>query len=76
MNKISRLSLTNLNECPTLVCTVATSPLLKSNKIYSKDFFEKYINFTIFPYLRCCGVIPVQSCGSPIRPQPPGLGLK
>ncbi len=26
--------------------------------------------------LRCCGNIPVQSFGSHIRPQPPGLGVK
>jgi hypothetical protein len=39
-------------------------------------FFEEYINFKILRYLRRCGVIPVQSFGSHIRPQPPGLGLK
>jgi hypothetical protein len=40
-----------------------------------KMFFEEYINFKIFHYLRHCGVIPVQSFESHIRPQPPGLGL-
>jgi hypothetical protein len=39
-------------------------------------FFEEYINFEMFRYLRRCGVIRVQSFGSHIRPQPPGLGLK
>ncbi len=38
-------------------------------------FFEEYINFKIFCYLWCCGVIPVQSFGSHICPKPPGLGL-
>jgi hypothetical protein len=46
------------------------------NKIYSQDVFKKYINFKIFRNLRRCGVIPVQSFGSHIRPQPPRLGLK
>jgi hypothetical protein len=46
------------------------------NKIYSRDFFEEYMNFKIFCYLRLGGVIPVQSFGSNIRPQPPGLGFK
>ncbi len=36
-------------------------------------FFKEYIKFEIFSYLRRCGVIPVQSFGSP---QPPGLGLR
>jgi hypothetical protein len=36
-------------------------------KIYSRDFFEKYINFTIFRYLRRCGVIP--AFGSPLYTQ-------
>ncbi len=35
-------------------------------------FFEVYINFKIVH----CGVIPVQSFGSHIRPQPHGLGLR
>ncbi len=39
-------------------------------------FFEEYINFKIFCNLSHCGVIPVQSFGSHIRPQPHGLGLK
>ncbi len=43
--------------------------------IYSLDIFEESINFKIFRYLRCCGVIPVHSFGSHIRPQPSGLGL-
>jgi hypothetical protein len=38
-------------------------------------FFVEYINFKIFLYLRRCGVIPVQSFGSHIRPKPSGLGL-
>jgi hypothetical protein len=45
------------------------------SKIYSKDFFEEYINFKIFRNLRRCGVIPVQIFGSHICPQLPGLGL-
>jgi hypothetical protein len=37
---------------------------------YTPDMFlEEYINFKI-------GTIPVQSLGSHIRPQPPGLGVK
>jgi hypothetical protein len=39
-------------------------------------FFEEYISFKIFCYLRHCRVIPVQNFGSHIRPQPPGLGLR
>jgi hypothetical protein len=39
-------------------------------------FFEEYIHFKIVNYLSHCGVIPVQSFGSHIRPQPHGLGLK
>jgi hypothetical protein len=46
------------------------------NKICSPDFFEEYINFLAFHYLRHCGVIPVQSFGSHISPQLPGLGLR
>jgi hypothetical protein len=38
-------------------------------------FFEEYINFKIVHSLSHCGVIPVQSFGSHIRPQPHGLGL-
>jgi hypothetical protein len=38
-------------------------------------FFEEYINFKIFRNLSHCGVIPVRSFGSHIRPQPHGLGL-
>ncbi len=38
-------------------------------------FFEEYINFNIFRNLSHCGVIPVRSFGSHIRPQPHGLGL-
>ncbi len=45
-------------------------------KYTPKTFFEEYINFTNFCYLRRCGVIPGQSFGSHIRPQLPGLGLK
>jgi hypothetical protein len=40
-----------------------------------KMFFEEYINFTNFSYLRHCGVVPVQSLGSHIRLQPSELGL-
>ncbi len=40
-----------------------------------ETFFEEYINFKIFSYLSHCGVIPVRSFGSHIRPQPHGLGL-
>ncbi len=40
-----------------------------------KMFFEEYINFKKFCYLRHCIVIPVQSFGSHIRTQPSGLGL-
>ncbi len=39
-----------------------------------KTFFEKYVNFQNH-FLSHCGVIPVQSFGSHIRPQPHGLGL-
>jgi hypothetical protein len=39
-------------------------------------FFEEYINFKKFCYLRHCGVIPVQSFGSHIHPQSPGFGLR
>jgi hypothetical protein len=38
-------------------------------------FFEEYINIKNFRNLSHCGVIPVQSFGSHIRPQPHGLGL-
>ncbi len=41
-----------------------------------EKFFEEYINFKIFRNLSHCGVIPVRSFGSHIRPQPHGLGLK
>jgi hypothetical protein len=44
-------------------------------KIYCQDFFEEYINFKIFRYLRLCGIIPVKSFGSHICLQPPGFGL-
>jgi hypothetical protein len=40
-----------------------------------ETFFEEYINFKIFHNLSHCGVIPVRSFGSHIRPQPHGLGL-
>ncbi len=40
-----------------------------------ETFFEEYIYFTIFCNLSHCGVIPVRSFGSHIRPQPYGLGL-
>ncbi len=40
-----------------------------------KTFYEEYINLEMFCYLRRCGDIAVQSFGSHIRPQPPGLGL-
>jgi hypothetical protein len=52
--------------------------LLKSTyiTIYTTEtFFEEYINYKIFCYLRNCGVISVQSFGSQIGPQPPRLGL-
>jgi hypothetical protein len=39
-----------------------------------ETFFEKYVNFQN-RYISRCGVIPVQSFGSHIRPQPHGLGL-
>jgi hypothetical protein len=38
-------------------------------------FFEDYIDFKFFCYLRYFGVIPVQSFGKHICSQPPGLGL-
>ncbi len=41
-----------------------------------ETFFKEYINFKIFRNLSHCGVIPVQSFGSHIRPQPHGLGLR
>jgi hypothetical protein len=40
-----------------------------------ETFFEEYINMKIFPNLSHCGVIPVRSFRSQIRPQPHGLGL-
>ncbi len=40
-----------------------------------ETFFEEYINLKIFRNLGHCGVIPVRSFGSQIRPQPHGLGL-
>ncbi len=40
-----------------------------------ETFFEEYINIKIFRNLSRCGVIPVRSFGSHIRPQPHGLGL-
>jgi hypothetical protein len=47
------------------------------NKIYFQDkFLRNTLFLKIFCYLRRCGVIPVQSFKSHIRPQPPGLGLK
>jgi hypothetical protein len=45
------------------------------NKIYSRDFFEEYMNFETH-YLSHCRVIPLQNFGSHIRPQPHGLGLR
>ncbi len=41
-----------------------------------QTFFEEYINFKIFRNLSHCGVIPVRSFGSQIRPQPHGSGLR
>jgi hypothetical protein len=38
-------------------------------------FFGEHINFKKFYYLRRCVVIPVQSFGSHIHPQPSRLGL-
>jgi hypothetical protein len=40
-----------------------------------ETFFEEYMNFETH-YLSHCRVIPLQSFGSHIRPQPHGLGLK
>jgi hypothetical protein len=40
-----------------------------------ETFFEEYLNFKNFCNLSHCGVIPVRSFGSHIRPQPHGLGL-
>jgi hypothetical protein len=40
-----------------------------------ETFFEKCVNFQNL-YLSHCGVMPAQSFGSHIRPQPHGLGLK
>jgi hypothetical protein len=37
-------------------------------------FFDENINFIVYYFARC-GVIPVQSFDSYIRPQPSGLGL-
>ncbi len=48
---------------------------LKSTGYTPKTFFEEYINFKNFHSLKHCGVTPVQSFGSHIRPQPPRLGL-
>ncbi len=38
-------------------------------------FFEEYINFKIFHYFKPWWSYTIQSLGSHIRPQPPGLGL-
>jgi hypothetical protein len=38
-------------------------------------FFDENINLKTCFYFRRCGVIPVPSFGSHIRPQPSGLGL-
>jgi hypothetical protein len=40
-----------------------------------ETFLEEYLNFKIFRNLSHCGVIPVRSFGSHIRPQPHGFGL-
>ncbi len=40
-----------------------------------ETFFVEYLNFKIFGNLSHCGVIPVRSFGSHIRPQLHGLGL-
>ncbi len=40
-----------------------------------ETFFEEYTNFEAH-YLSHCRVIPFQSFGSHIRPQPHGLGIK
>jgi hypothetical protein len=57
----------------------AKNAVFKTYKYLTKytpeTFFEEYIYFKIFCCLRHCGVIPVQSFGSHIRPQPPGLWL-
>jgi hypothetical protein len=45
-------------------------------KYTHKTFFKKYINFKIFRNFSHCGVIPVQSFGSHLCPQPHGLGLR
>ncbi len=63
---------------PSLIDLLTKTPfffLKVLNKIYFHDDFEEYINFKIFCFLWHCGVIPVQSFRSHIRPQPPGLGL-
>ncbi len=52
------------------------TPFFRSKVLTRKMIFEEYINFKIFCYLRHCGVIPVQSFGSPICPQASRLGLK
>ncbi len=50
---------------------------LKYLTIYTHEtFFEEYVNLKIFRNLSRCGVIPVRSFGSHIRPHPHGLGLK
>ncbi len=41
-----------------------------------ETFFDESINFKIFCYLSDFGVMPVQSFGSDIHPQPPRLRLK
>ncbi len=43
-------------------------------KYTHETLFDKYVNFQNH-YISRCGVIPVQSFGSHIRPQPHGLGL-
>jgi hypothetical protein len=65
---------------PALCDLVNKSPktLFFTQKYFTRytheTFFEEYTNFEVH-YLSHCRVIPLQSFGSHIRPQPHGLGL-
>jgi hypothetical protein len=69
----SQISLQSHPECTKMAPEMASLPHL--TKYTPATFFEDLFNFKIFRYLRRCGVIPVQSFGSHLHPQPPELGL-
>jgi hypothetical protein len=78
----SQISLPRSQECTKMYNTfcpkIAKNDIfcLKVTKYTPMTFFKEYIIFKNFCYLRCFGVIPVQSFGSHIRPLLPGLGLR